>query len=320
MSVTPQVNEVQAASALSRSTTARHGILWALGAIFCWSQSSAIIKLSVQSIPWLTLALWTTTLSALCYLLAVIVTGRLAKLRQMTVKEVLTLAGIGVSGNFLYTCCIFAAYQRGPASEVLIVNYLWPVATVAFASLISRERPNARELGGLALAVLGVVCVATRGHFHLPQALDADLLAFCGAICYGLFSAAAKRISSDNILSLFIAFTSSALLFLLAVLLTRSTFRIAHPRTWALVGYYSVGVGAIPVLLWLKALQAQYTSRAAILIYLTPVLGLLWLKLLLPREQITWSVLGGLALIVGGFLLQFAKGISIRGKSRGESA
>lgn len=231
----------------------------------------------------------------------------MVQLRAMSRKELLTVAGIGVSGYFIFNCFSYSAYAHGPAVEVLIVLYLWPVATVGFASLISRERPGTREICGLLLAVLGTICVVTRGHLLLPSAIYADLLACCGAIFFGLFSATSKRVSGDRILILFITYACSSVLFLLTALLTRCPLRIEHTTTRLLVGYQAIFINAIPALCWLKALQAQSTSRASIIIYLTPALGLVWLKLLLPSEQITLPALCGFILIAGGFLLQLAK-------------
>ena len=67
------------------------------------------------------------------------------------------------------------------------------------------------------------------------------------------------------------------------------------------MGYYGLVVGALPTLLWLKALQAQTTSRAAILIYLTPALGLVWLKLLVPSSRSRCRCCAGLPSSSAGF-------------------
>jgi len=301
----PQVHTVSTSAQASHTVGA--GVIWALGAVFFWSQSTACLKIILQSTSWITLAFWATTFAAVCYFLLVLVTGRMAQLRAMPAKELLTVAGIGISGCFIYTCFNYAAFACGPAAEVLIVNYLWPVATVGFASLLSRERPGIREICGLLLAVLGVICVVTRGHFQMPGALLADCLALSGALFYGLFSAASKRVSGDRILILFITYASSSILFLFTALFTHSQLRVEHTTTWLLLGYQGLCLGAVPTLFWLKALQAQSTSRAAIIVYLTPALGLVWLKILLPSEQITPAAIGGFLLIAGGFLLQLAR-------------
>lgn len=283
------------------------GLLWALGAVFFWSHSAVCLKIALAGVPWLTVAFWSTLVAASFYGIAAAVTGRLGRLRAMPAKELAIQSGIGVSGYFIYTCFMYPAYARGPAHEVLIVNYLWPVATVGFAALLSGERTDRREHSGLALAVAGVVCVVTRGQFHWPRALDADLLAVGGALFYGLYSAASKRVRGDQILNLFITYATSATLFLLTNLALRGSFRISHPTTLAVVGYHGVFVNAIPALLWLKAMAAQPTSRAAILVYLTPALGLVWLTLFIPTETIAPAVILGFLLIASGFLVQLAK-------------
>ncbi len=219
------------------------GLLWAAGAVLLWSQSAACLKFVLSTTPWLSVALWSSTASAVVYGIAIVTTGRTSRLRSMPARELAWFAGIGLVGYFLYTCFIYVAYASGPASEVLIVNYLWPVATVVFAARIAHERPSQREIGGLGLALLGVITVITRGRWQWPQALGADLLALGAALCYGLYSAVSKRLGGDR--------------------------RVAF-------------------------------------VYLTPVLGLLWLRMLFASEAITVWVLAGLVLIVAGFLVQFS--------------
>lgn len=283
------------------------GILWAFGAIFFWSQSSVCVKIALHNVHWLTIAFWTSLFSSIFYFITILATKRLPRLREITLKQGALLAGIGVSGYFFYTCFMLAAYAHGPASEVLIVNYLWPIATVAFAALLSRERLGIREICGLLLALLGVICVVTRGQFHLPTAFYADILALCGAVFYGLYSAASKWISGDRLISLFIAYASSTVLFFISLLYSHGSFHIANTPTLLLIVYYGIGVGAIPGLFWLKALAAQTTTHAAILIYLTPALGLVWLTLFIPNEKITPIILLGFLFIVIGFLVQFTR-------------
>ena len=199
---------------------ARQGVWWALGAIFCWSQTTAIVKISLHTLSWLTVALCSTVIATLCYFIIAAVSGRLTQLRVMPLRQVATLAGVGVSGCFCYTCLMLLAYARGQASEVLIVNYLWPIATVGFAALIARERPGPLEIGGLCFAMLGWLAWPT-GRFHVPKALAADLLALGAALSYGVFSAASKYITGDRLPRLLIAYASSAVLFLLTALLTQ---------------------------------------------------------------------------------------------------
>jgi O-acetylserine/cysteine efflux transporter len=283
------------------------GIAWAMAAVFFWSQAATCLKLSFGTVHWMTLAFWATLLPGLAYFVVAATTKRLQLLKTMPWRQILGLAGSGIAGYYLYNSLVFAAYSRGPASEVLIVNYLWPVATVAFASIFSRERPRPLELLGLSMALLGVMLVATRGRLQLPQAVGADLLAFCAALFYGIYSAGTKKLGGDRVIGLLITYTCCTTLFALTIWLTGGTFVIHGARAMFLTWYYGIAISATAGLFWLKALAAQSTARAAILVYLTPALGLVWLKLFVPGEEVTPWVLLGFGLIVGGFLVQLAK-------------
>ncbi len=281
------------------------GILWAAGAVLLWSQSAACLKFVLTTTPWLTVALWSSAVSAIVYGIAVATTGSASRLWAMPARELAWFAGLGLVGYFLYNCLIYVAYASGPASEVLIVNYVWPVATVGFAALIVRERPSFREIGGLGLALLGVSAVITRGRWQWPQALGADLLALGAALSYGLYSAVSKRLGGDRRVALFLAFTSASACFALVALLTRAPLWIPASTTRWLVVYHGIAIGAVPALFWLKALAAGRTPHLAAFVYLTPVLGLLWLTALFASEPITVWLLLGLGLIVAGFLVLF---------------
>lgn len=282
------------------------GILWAAGAVLLWSQSAACLKLVLTTTSWLTVALWSSTVSAIVYGIAIVTTtGSASRLRALPARELAWFAALGLVGYFLYNGFIYVAYASGPASEVLIVNYVWPVATVGFAALIARERPSFREIGGLGLALIGVSAVITRGRWQWPQAIGADLLALGAALCYGLYSAVSKRLGGDRRVALFLAFTSASACFALVALLTRAPFWIPSSMTRWLVVYHGIAIGAVPALFWLKALAAGRTPHLAAFVYLTPVLGLLWLTALFASEPITVWMLLGLGLIVAGFLVLF---------------
>lgn len=75
----------------------------------------------------------------------------------MGVSLLVTMAGLGdLGGNGFF----LLADQGGPFSLAVILSSLYPVMTVLLAGWLLRERLSRRQLGGIGLALAGVVMIA----------------------------------------------------------------------------------------------------------------------------------------------------------------
>lgn len=82
--------------------------------------------------------------------------------RRTSLRELPTLylwvgALLFVAYEVCFVLALGLARSRNEAIEVGMVNYLWPSLTVLMSAMAGRQRLNALMLGGLALALAGVV-------------------------------------------------------------------------------------------------------------------------------------------------------------------
>ncbi len=272
-------------------------------AILVWSSMATVSKLLLGSMNGMRV-LWISSLFAGIFLLLFnIVTGNIQKLTTYTARDYIITVLCGLPGACLYNLFYYWGAARLPASQAFIINYLWPMMSILFAVILLGERMTVRKVIALLLSFGGVICVAGNDlfSFHTNTLLG---IAFCvsAAVSYGLFTALNQKVHYDKSLSMML---SSFATFLIAVwfdlpfgdALSISTFG------WLGLLFNGVFVLAVGSTAWTKALESGKTATISNLAYLTPFLSLVWTRLFL-NEQITWSAVGGLLLIVCGIFIQ----------------
>ena len=70
---------------------------------------------------------------------------------------------LGLLGVFAYNLFFMASLERLPASRAALIIALNPVITITISSLVLKERLGARRWLGVAIALLGVWIVISRG-------------------------------------------------------------------------------------------------------------------------------------------------------------
>jgi drug/metabolite transporter (DMT)-like permease len=104
--------------------------------------------------------LWTVAsarAAAIPIALATALAGGAVRIGLGVVPLVLAAAGLEVLADIAYA----EAGSSGLRTEVSALGSLYPVATVALAMMLLRERPNRRQSAGIAMA-LGAACLLTR--------------------------------------------------------------------------------------------------------------------------------------------------------------
>ena len=158
------------------------------------------------------------------------------------------------------------------------------------------------------LSFLGVYVVATKGNvlnFEFSS-LKGDIFALLGAVCYGFYSVLGKKYDYEKFSSMTFYFGLSSILSLGIVLFffdlpTQFEFKEILGIIWL-----GVVVSPMAFLCWFLALKNGDTAKMSNLIFLTPLVSLIFIYWLLG-EAIHISSLVALGLIVGGMLIQSKK-------------
>ena len=217
----------------------------------------------------------------------------------------LALLGLlGVTGNQVL---FILGLQGSTATNASILMLAVPVFTVAVGALLALERPGTRQLGGVALAVVGALALLHPGRMVLaPDTVLGNTLMLANCLSYALFLVLQRPLLQRLPWSTVIAW---AFLFGGLATLPLAWHDLARFPSWHLSGGAWVGVAYIILISTflgyaLSSWAMQRSSAALVAAYTTmqPVFGAALAAAFLG-ERMGWEEVVGFLLIAGGLRL-----------------
>ncbi len=279
--------------------------LFALGAVLLWSTVATAFKIALRYLDVYQLLLVASMSATLCLLLIVLVTGRLALLARVDGRAYLRLAWLGILTPFCYYLVLFRAYDLLPAQVAQALNYTWAITLMLLSVPILKHRITRFDCIATATCYAGVALICFSGAQFPAGELSTPgvLLALGSTVIWACYWLLKTKDRIDPVLGLFVSFLFS-LPFVAAACWLRSdvpSLELAGILSGVYVGLFEMGITYI---LWLAALQrAEATAKVSTLIFLSPFISLIFINRVLG-EAIAATTLMGLALIVGGLLVQ----------------
>jgi len=275
--------------------------------IILWASAPAVAKILLKNLNNFQVLFFTTLIATITLFLIALFQNKIKLICDYKLKDYLTFAYMGGLGIFLYYLFSFGSLMLISAQESTIVNYLWPIMVVIFASLILKEKLTLTKITAIILSFLGVYIVISQGNllsFTFSNKTGV-LLAFLGAVSYGLFSVLGKQHNYERITSMMFYYLFSFVFITIAVLIFS---KIQLPNLYELIGLLWLGaiISGIAYVLWFLALKYGETSKVSNIIYLTPFVALIYISILVG-EKILFSSIIGLIVIILGISLQFLK-------------
>ncbi len=283
----------------------RKATYYALGAVLIWSTVASAFKLSLRSLSPAHLLLYANFVSVLLLGIILLCRGELGRALPNSRREWLLSSGFGLLNPFLYYLVLFKAFDLLPAQEAQPLNYTWAITLSILAVPLLGQRLGLKELLAILVSYGGVLVIATRGdllglQFSNPFGVA---LALGSTVIWALYWILNVRDPRPPLAGLFLNFLCALpMVFIYCLLFTDLQF----PDRAGLLGAAYVGCFemGISFFLWLQALKyAASASRISSLIFLSPFLSLIFIRLLVG-EEILPSTFVGLVLIVAGLLLQ----------------
>ena len=282
----------------------KKSLIYGIICILLWSVMAPVIKVVVTGLPNLE-ALSLSSLVAFLFLLAYnAVKGKLPLLKTYRPCQLLTIAGLGAIGIFLYNVLYYYGLHELTVQEACIINYLWPIMTVTFSVLLLKERMTLPKAAAMLCSFAGVVILSLGGGLAGEgNRLAGMLCCFCAATLYGLFSVLNKKLDYEQNLSMMIFWLVSAVGSAALGLGTEEWIPLSGLQ-WAGIFWLGLTANAISYLLWALALKGvENTAVIANLAFLTPLLSMVFSAVFL-KEEIRLRAVIALVFIVGGILLQ----------------
>ena len=230
-------------------------------------------------------------------------------LPRLDPRQLLPTVALGAPGVLAYNLLFLGALLRMPASRTSLIVVLNPAVTIVAASLLFGERLRPLRWAGVALALLGVWIVLTRGD---PLAAVGDTLGagewmMFGAICawaaYTLIGRSVLRGLTPLAATTWASLFGTAMLVPVAAPdLARVELSALTPQVLAAVAYLGLLGTGLAFVWYYRAVQVLGPSRTVIFNNLVPVFGAAFGVGLLG-EPATASMLVGGAIALTGVML-----------------
>ncbi len=280
---------------------------WAVFAVLglVWGSSFLWIKIAVEEIgPFMLVTL--RLLFGLIGLLAVMRQQRQAFPRQRRI--LLAYLFMGAVNTAIPFTLISWGETRIDSGLASILNGTVPLFTIVIAHFwLHDEKITLPRIVGLTVGFIGVVVLVSRDfgpQVTLSGNLWGQLAVIAGSICYAIaitFSRRHLRGQPPVVQSTMVILVADALMWL-ATPIAESPLRFpVLPITWFAIAWLGLLGSCLAYLMFFYLINAWGPTRASLVTYVFPVIGLI-LGILFLGEQADWRLMVGSALIVGGIL------------------
>lgn len=134
-------------------------VFFAMLALLTWGVWGFMIRLLAESLSWQEL----TVLASLGSLSSIIVFALITRPSLSYPLGTLILAFLAGVMGFVGTPMLYAALERNPSAIVIVVTSLYPLVAIILSILILKELPTLRQAVGIALALLALVLITSKG-------------------------------------------------------------------------------------------------------------------------------------------------------------
>ena len=308
-----------AAPSVTSVTAAASGKIWSLYLrLTCvpvlWGGTFIAGRVISAHLPPATAGFIRFVFATLALLAALHFTEGLRAITRITRRQLLGTMALGATGILIYNLLFFTALSVLPAGRTSLIIALNPVVTLLIAAALLGDRLSATRWLGVALALLGVWVVVTRGDLsQIAQSLGKGELSMFGAVCawavYTLLGRKLLQGLSPVLATLWAAIWGTLFLGLLALR------DIPHVRAtsftlevWAGLVFLGVFGTAVAFVWYYEGIRQLGAARTVVFNNLVPIFGVL-LGWLILGETLSVSLLVGGVMAVGGvFLVNRVKG------------
>jgi len=280
-------------------------LLYTSLSILAWSFIPVVSSLAQQKIDGSNFLFYSNIFSVI----AIFIYAKISKYSIKFDKNIIKQTAIlGFLGTFLYYVCIYFGYKFANPIEVIIVQYLWPVLIVVLSVFLLREKLTFKKILSIILGFLAIVIVITKGDisifsFNFPIGLSVVLL---GAFSFALFSVLSKKIDIDPISATLMFFVWGSLFSLIWVFCTTGLKPLDIDSLF-FIAINGIIINGISYIWWVEAIRLWEASKVAVFVYITPILGTLWLVILSNTDLFLSYGIALIFVIIAGILTIWEK-------------
>lgn len=274
------------------------GSLYILIALFLWSSLGIVVRLA--GIPVYLIMFYSIVVS----LIAQAAILSLKKYRsniptKKTLKYAVMLGVVSLLNTFTY----FYAFQNTTIANSVLTHYTAPIIVALLAPVLLKEKINKKIIASIIIGTTGLLVM-----FNGFSAEKAQIWGIISGLVSGLMYAmiiVILRCHSQKFHPLVLVFLSNAVI---AVLLAPFVREFPINALWS---FLIIGLvhSTIAPALYFKGIQSVTASKTAALGYLEPVVAIILSVIFLNEFLSLNTVIGGLMIIISGYIILTKKRI-----------
>ncbi|WP_206951768.1 DMT family transporter [Trinickia acidisoli] len=205
---------------------------------------------------------------------------RPSKMRAVKRGEWLNLFLQALFGTFGFTLLMLSGVARTSAVAAGVITSTIPAVVALFAWALLGERPSARALVSIALAMLGIVAVnLSQGQASSAQpaagSLAGNLMVLGAVCCESLYVILSRRLTQTLAAIDICAYTHLFGFLLMLPLgikaLAGFDYEAVPPGIWALMMWYGLSASIFSFWLWMKGIRHVHGSLAGVFSAVLPI-------------------------------------------------
>lgn len=279
--------------------------------ILIWAAIPVVAKKSLVELDNFQVLFYSTFFSVVIMGVLVLVQKKQHLVQSLTAKDYSKILPWFL-GNCLYYVLLYGALDLTSASEGFILAYVWPILVLVLSFIILKEDVTVKKIVGVSVSFIGIVVITAKGDMANLVFTNniGNIMAIAAAFVFALFSVLGKKFNYDQTVSVFLYF-ASAFISLLPTMFIFSEFVLPSLNVlpWLILNGFLIN--GISYVFWFKALEGGETHVISNLLYLTPFVSLIYIRIFLKEEILMTSILG-LLVIIAGVLLQYAQPEKVR--------
>ncbi len=283
----------------------KQAYLFAISAILLWSTIASAFKITLQYIDFYHILFISSIVSLICLLVVLLLQKKSNLLLQLKQKQILRAAFRGFLNPFLYYLVLLKAYTLLKAQEAGTLNYIWPITLVLLSIPLLKQKIGWKSIIAIFISFFGIITISTEGHLSSLEFREpfGVFLAVISSVFWALYWILNIKDKTDDILKLLLNFIFGTI-FIVIYILVFEDFVLPEFKGFVGVVYIGLFEMGFTYILWLLALKnSKNTARVSNLVFLSPFISLIIIRVIVG-EKILVATIVGLALIIGGILLQ----------------
>jgi drug/metabolite transporter (DMT)-like permease len=277
--------------------------LFPLLAAVIWDGNTVVTKLCAESLSPVEISFYRWLMAAV--ILTPFSFNAVRRNPALTRAVLAKLVVLGLLGGVVYQSIAYYAAHYTSATNMGIIQTLIPLVALILAMLFLRHRARPAAIIGLAVSIVGVVIVVSKGSPALlvRQGLNTgDALMLAGVLSFALYSLLLNKWSLPVPLvqSAYIQALVAAVAFLPAYLAGASHH--LTPIDGFYVSFAAIGASILAPLLWMTGVSRLGSARVSLFFNFVPVVTTLLATVFLS-EKLSPPVMAGSALAILGVVI-----------------